>query len=789
MSQFMAHSTAESGYWHPLKDHLTGVAELASSFASAFGAEQEARLAGLLHDLGKYGHLFRKRLENPRQYKKIDHWTLGAWAVAQYYRRAAAACLASAGHHLGLPQFDQDTSSRLNPANYDQSQRRLSEQNLDLLLALQRDDGIELPPPVGFRGEIGGVRLSEIKPAALMLDYRMLFSALVDADFLDTEAHFKRGPDGVKRLRPAGPPLEPAWALEVLLDHIQELASASNSSEDVNQLRADLLQACLTSAESSPGLFTLSAPTGSGKTLAMLAFALKHAERHGLRRVVMVIPYLSIIEQTALVYRELFAPHLPEGTLPEHYVLEHHSMAGLRENDSEEDEQSPQELRRRELCENWDAPLIVTTSIQMLESLFSHRPGACRKLHRLAGSVILFDEVQTLPTHLAAATLAGLSRMSRRFGSSVVLSTATQPAFEALSDKVRSLGSEPWAPREIAPAKLGLFKRVERVKVAWPQPDEALSPAQVSAELARPENHRSLCVVNLKRQARDILRELTVLGAGGLFHLSTSMCPAHRQEVLAQVRELLRDPAQPPVRLVSTQCVEAGVDLDFPVVWRAWGPLTAIAQAAGRCNRNGNLAKGRVRVFQLQQEYTDAGKPRKNYPDDTYAQAAEAAKVILARIEADNMDIEEPEVFRAFYRQVYAVQGAANPANETKLEDAIRRHHFEEVAQLYRLIDQDAINILTPYDPAAFQELAQQARDQGLTRDWVAKARPYTVGWFRPREDSQLMLALEPIPILGKGHKRHGGMSPDWFICPAEAEMYDQVMGFDEQKIGELLVF
>lgn len=785
MNQFMAHSPpAEAGPWHPLEAHLTGVAQLAAEFASAFDAEQEAHLAGLLHDLGKYGGLFRKRLRG--EASGIDHWTLGAWAVAQHYPRAAAACLAAAGHHLGLPQFDQDTSSRLDPANYPQGPRRLSEPDLDLLLARQRDDGIELPPTAGFRGEIGGVGLFE--PAALMLDYRMLFSALVDADFLDTEAHFKRGPDGVKRLRPAGPPLEPAWALELLLAHVQELAAASTSSPRVNQLRADLLQACLTSAESNPGLFTLSAPTGAGKTMAMLAFALKHAERHGLRRVVMVIPYLSIIEQTALVYRELFAPHLPEGILPEHYVLEHHSLAGTREDAGEEDGENPHERRRREVCENWDAPLIVTTSVQMLESLFSHRPGACRKLHRLAGSVILFDEVQTLPNHLAAVTLAALSRLSRRFGASVVLSTATQPAFEALSDKVRPLGGEPWAPREIAPAKLGLFQRVARVEVAWPQPDEDLSLAQVAQELARPENYRSLCVVNLKRQAKDILQELTASGADGLFHLSTSMCPAHRQEVLAQVRGLLRDPARPPVRLVSTQCVEAGVDLDFPVVWRAWGPLTAIAQAAGRCNRNGNLAKGRMRVFQPQQEYTDAGRPRRNYPDDSYEQAANAAKVILARIGAANMDLEGPEVLRAFYHQLYLVQGAVNPGKENELEKAIHGRDFAEVARLYRLIDKDAINILVPYDHAAYDALAQQAREQGLTQAWVARARPHTVGWFRPRGGSQLMRALEHIPILGKGRSRHGDMSPDWFICPAEAGMYDEVMGFDDQKYTGLLI-
>lgn len=767
MNKFMAHSAAEVGPWHPLKEHLGAVAGLAAGFAAPFHAQQEAHLAGLLHDLGKYGDLFQKRLEDPRGYRRIDHWTLGAWAVASYYpRKAMAACLAAAGHHLGLPPLNRDDLAKLNPAKYREDQRHLSGKNLALLLERLKADGIELPLAEGFAGEITvpGIRY----PAAAMLDYRMLFSALVDADFLDTEAHFNRGPDGIKRLRPAGPELDAAWALETLLKHIKELAERSTSAERVNRLRADLLNACLAAAESNPGLFTLSAPTGSGKTLAMLAFALKHAQRHDLCRVVMVIPYLTIIEQTARVFQGVFADKLPPQTSVEHYILEHHSMVGLREPEGD-DAVAPAARRRRELAQNWDAPLIVTTSVQMLESLFAHRPGACRKLHRLANSVILFDEVQTLPTHLAAATLAVLSRLCRRFGASVVFSTATQPAFQVLSEKVRKLGGEPWAPREIVPPETYLFKRAKRVEVSWPARDEALSLAEVAAELAREENRRSLCVVNLKRQTRGILQALQYAGAPGLFHLSTSMCPAHREEVLRRVHGLLKDESQPPVRLVSTQCVEAGVDLDFPMVWRAWGPLTAMAQAAGRCNRNGNLAKGLVRVFHLQQEYTDAGKPRKNYPDDAYEQAAAAAKVILARIGAAHMDIEAPEVFRAFYHQLYLVQGAVNK----KLEDAIRDRHFEKVARLYRLIEKDAINILVPYDHAVYEELSQQARQEGLSRAWVARARPYTVGLFRPREDSPLLIDLEPIPLLDRGR---GEMSQDWFICPKEG-MYDEVMG------------
>jgi hypothetical protein len=332
--------------------------------------------------------------------------------------------------------------------------------------------------------------------------------------------------------------------------------------------------------------------------------------------------------------------------------------------------------------------------------------------------------------------------------------------------------------------ELGLFNRVKRVKTTWPQAREALSPAQTAAELARAENRRSLCVVNLKRQASGILRELTALEAGGLFHLSTSMCPAHRQEVLARVRELLQDPSQPPVRLISTQCVEAGVDLDFPVVWRAWGPLTAIAQAAGRCNRNGNLAEGRMRGFRLLKKDPDTGVTSRLYPDDAYEQAANAAEIILAKIGPDNMDIENPDMFRAFYRQLYMVKGTANIETKDDLEVAVKNRHFPDTARLYRLIKEDVINILTPYDRAAYGELAQRAREEGLTRAWIGEARPYTVGFFRPRRDSLLRDALEPIPILGRG--RPGEMSGDWFICPEEG-VYDPVMGLDPTATPGLL--
>jgi len=782
---FLAHSKSNAGPAHPLREHLQSVAELAADFARPWGPN-EARLAGLLHDLGKYGDLFQERLKNPRQVTGVDHWTMGAWAAAIgcYPGKAWAASLAAAGHHLGLPPLEEHTFANFNPEKYAHEQRRLSEGNLDRLLARLKQDGIALPPVDGFAGEITGA-MNRKAPAATMADIRMLFSALVDADYLDTEAHFRRGQDGVKRRRPPGPALNPAWAAKILDTYIKDLAAGSTSSPEINRLRADLLAACRRAAKSPPGQFTLSAPTGSGKTLAMLAFALEHAAAHNLRRVVMVIPYLTIIDQTARVYREVFQPHLPAKVPVEHYVLEHHSMAGTRQGPLDQGIEGPAQLRRRELAENWDAPIIVTTSVQMLESLFSYRPGACRKLHRLAGSVILFDEVQTLPSHLAGVTLATLARLAGHFGSSVVFATATQPAFGALSPKVEALGGQSWRPREIAPPELGLFKRVKRVEVAWPDEGERLSLAQVAEELAQDDNRRSLCVVNLKRHGLAVLRELEDLGASGLCHLSTSLCPAHREAVLEQVRRRLADPAQPPVRLVSTQCVEAGVDLDFPVVYRAWGPLTAIAQAAGRCNRNGNLDFGRVRVFHLQEVDPDTGRPRPLYPDDAYKQAAGVAKSVIKGLAPGRRDINDPGLFEKFYEQLYSARGEAKLKSEG-LDSAVSRFHFEDTAKLYRLIEKDAINILVPYDREAYDQLADQARQEGLTRDWIARARPHTVGVFRHRSDSALLTALEPIPLLGRQAKYQGDMSGDWFICPDDG-MYDPVVGFDSEAVPGLL--
>ena len=754
---YYAHSAPSRDRWEPLAEHLRDVAHRARDFAAEFAAGEAAYLAGLLHDLGKYSDTFTRRLEGLE--RGLDHWSLGAWAALTRYKQdGLAAALVIQGHHVGLQRADKDSLGELNPeilATRHPLELRLTEGKVEPLLERLQADGLVLPPPPS-----SDYRLSS-PPGSGMLDVRMLFSALVDADFLETEAHFRRDPDGIKQYRPDGPALRADEAQARLLEHLGDLARTSQAAAAVASLRDDLLQCCLDAGAWPRGTFTLSAPTGSGKTLAMLAFALRHASVHKLRRVVMAIPYLSILEQTAGIYRHLFAPVFGDS-----FVLEHHSLAGTRREPGEAkhgaDPQSEAERLAGWLRQNWDSPLIVTTSVQLLESLFSNRPSACRKLHRLADSVILFDEVQTLPPKLAAPTLATLSRLAERYGSSVVFATATQPAFESLHERVTVLSPRGWRPREIVDPKLHLFERVRRVEVEW-----GLEPVRSWGSLAEElaTQGQALCIVNLKRHALALAQLLKDRSIAGLLHLSTNMCPAHREEALAKVRRRLD--AGEPCLLISTQCVEAGVDVDFPVVYRALGPLEAIAQAAGRCNRNGRLAEGgRVRVFVPEDE---------RYPPGGYGQAASVTRALLKARGSEEMDLQSAELFQLYYQTFYELTGAteSDRGKAKELAESIRRQDFAATAELYHLIEQDAISVLMPFDAEAYRTLASRLRnDRRLTGGWIRDARPFTVSLYRPKLEDPVWRFLNPAP-LGKGE-----LSDDWFVY-LNADHYDrELLGF-----------
>lgn len=738
--------------WQLMKDHALNVAQQARKNAEPFDEGERAERAGKLHDLGKYGQLFQKRLLG--EGSGYDHWSIGACCAKTAYKDAGLT-LVIQGHHIGLQKGDEATLRELTPqavkdraaANGSGKLTESEPNDLSFPFLVKRmvGDGVPLPSPV--RAE-----LIPGQTAADMLDTRMLFSALVDADYLDTEEAMRR--DDVLP-RPTNEALDAPTALATLEQRLVELGQNAEVPEQTRQLRADLMQACRAAGEANERLWTLTAPTGSGKTLAMLLFALTraanlHAQGQPLRRIVVVLPFLSILDQTVAQYRELFAL---AGFGPD-FVLEHHSLAGIRTDETrrgqDDGEASGTGPDARLFVQNWDAPVVVTTSVQLLESLHANKPGACRKLHRLAHSVILLDEVQTLPATLAVPTLKTLSRLTNeKYGAVVVMATATQPAFDTLSDQVREEGkNDGWQPREMAPAELRLFPRSKRVQPVWAlnQP----TSWETVQDWVRHED-QVLCIVNMRQHALELAKALE--GEAGLRHLSTYLCPAHRRKLLDEIRADLKGGEK--VRVVATQCVEAGVDLSFPKVFRALAPLDSIAQAAGRCNRHGELPSGELRVFLPEDE---------KYPTPAYRKAAQVA---LTMFRAGGLDLDNPETFHRFYEKFWRYE----PTNLKELADAILTQDYPRVAELYRLIPDDSVNVVVPYGEGI--DLINEARQSGIDVHWMKRARPYTVSVFRTR-DGRLPAHLEPVNF--KPRNGPPQPAPDWYL--ALEGSYDPMFGY-----------
>jgi len=741
----------------PLSLHLKNVALRCSEFAEAFGCEDEGRVCGLLHDIGKMSPMGQARIQHGKG-RGIDHWSYGAHRLLErYLGDGVAAAFSILGHHQGLGCLNKKDCERLlridDLRKYVKDQgRKLSEVTRDKADNWLANNNLTLPESISSVCP-GNCMLT--KEAATMTDIRMLFSALVDADFLETEAHFQAPAAGTRYERPLSPELQPECALTLLLKYIDRRRQEATASQHVVDMRNDLLAACRSVAQEEPGAFTLSAPTGSGKSLAMLAFALEHASLHSLRRIVLVVPYLSIIEQTAQVYREIFED---EDKFGPHYVLEHHSLAQPVCNGDTE-----KAKRARLLTENWDAPLVITTNVQFFESLFSNRPSACRKLHRLARSVVLFDEVQTFPKELAIPTLATLGHLAKRHRCSSVFVTATQPAFTHFHEHVKQIGGPGWQPREIVSDKLNLFQRVKRTTVHWPEPTKKITWDDLAQTLAA--HDRALCIVNLKKHAAELVDRLKELaGDEGLFHLSTNMCPLHREKALQNVRNRLENRSG-PCRVIATQCIEAGVDIDFPVVYRAMGPLEAIAQAAGRCNRNGWLTIGNVYVFvpDMNANGKSDGSP---YPSSEYRQAAMRAENMLKR---GKIDLNCPNVFKDYYLGLYEL----SDFSKTDIIDAIKCLDFKKTAKLYRIIDKQTVNLVVPYDQKLFDSLYKEAQEKGLSGDWIRRARPLCVSVYGTAD----LLAdfAEPVSLPDWAQNRHGANASDeWFFLPeTTADSYD----------------
>ena len=709
-----------SGKWQPLETHLSNVAILAGEFAAPLNLTNEAKLAGLLHDLGKYADRFQARLRNPAVHG-INHWAAGAAQAGKL--KALAVAFATDGHHTGIPALhenDAGLSLQTTVKKFDDETHRLEltgqcPESLDELLARFAHDGLKLLPfsPLKIEDKFAEAFRS-----------RMLFSCLVDADFLDTEQHFNPAQEKQRIV----PDLQPERALEILKKHL----AAKSSDGPVNALRKQLLDDCLNAAKKPPGLFTLTAPTGSGKTLSSLAFALQHIIHHNakldqddprrFRRIIVVIPYTSIIEQTAKVYRDIFEQALEKDG--KDYVLEHHSAVAPREqkedrgHDAEEDR-----LRRARLAaENWASPLVVTTNVQFFESLFSNRPSDCRKLHNIGRSVVLFDEVQTLPPRLVPSLLSGVRLLTRDYGVTAVFMTATQPAFASAGEAL----PYDWKPEPISTNEAGLAEALRRTKIELPQRGESFSWANIAAKLAA--EPQSLCVVNTTKDARELFRLVRGIQPDAVFHLSARMCPAHRQEKLAEIRRRLKPENNEPCRLVSTQLIEAGVDVDFPIAYRALGPLDSIIQTAGRCNREGRHAEPRpVIIFRP----TEGGHLPKSYE-----QVMKITESFLARQSEAQSRIHQPSFYAEYFAELYKLVGR-DSAEADPVFAASNAFNFPKAADECQLVGNETHAVLVKKwtdknGRNRGNELVEKlAREKHLTAAECREAQRYSVNLYQ----------------------------------------------------------
>lgn len=717
--------------WEPLERHLQDVAELAGAFADAFGAQEWGRLAGLWHDLGKYSREFQAKLRG--EHFQIEHTGAGA-ALAKEKISVGWQTLAFviAGHHAGLANLNDRGDSGTSTPLVDRVDRAkamlakcraLMEENKDeAMLRLMQTQAVPKLP----EWTLGP---SDDEKASFSHFTRMIFSALVDADSIATESFCS--PDEEKTRLRAQPVYDAVEVLHERLDaHIDELGTAAADTE-VNRQRANILNWCREAAQKERGFFTLNVPTGGGKTLAAMSFALRHVVKHhqkGMRRVIVAVPYTSIIEQNAGVY---------EKALGAHNLVQHHSNLDDFDDKEEADEAT---IRRRLACENWDAPVIVTTNVQLFESLFTHKRRRARKLHNIAGSVILLDEAQCVPVGYLELIVPMLRDLVDHYGCTVVISTATQPAWRQVRGKPSfGVPEEKICPIIPPDAALSRVQGFDRISVEWPQTKEPVPYETLALQLA--VEPCVMAIVHRKKDAQWLARRLRELRPEEkVFHLSTNMCPVHRRSVLEEIRAAIHQfrTSGTPCRVVTTQLVEAGVDLDLPVIYRAMAGLDSITQAAGRCNREGKMeGKGRVLVFYAETEP----------PDPHLKRCAKITESMLAEDDG-KLDIRDPATFEGFFKRMYHLA-------DTDVKKLVRHAtdlNFETLGREFRLIDdsqQTPIVIL--YDDEArdrlrtIQNIAHSPVGEEVASRLAFRAlQPYTVAVW-PKGLAVLGTALEPL--------------------------------------------
>lgn len=687
MPSYYAHSAENQpeSHWQTLQSHAENVAALAAQFAEPFGAAEIARYTGLLHDLGKYSDPFQNRL---RGGKRVDHATAGAKeAAARWGMTGKLMAYCIAGHHAGLANGSGEGNNR----------STLKERLAADIPALNPVWQAELPLPEK-------ITLPPLKPNPKYPGFmqafftRMLYSCLVDADYLDTEAFYaKLENKTVERGDyPALSALQQAFA-----QHLQNTRAKAQNSKggqaELNRLRNEILEHAQQQAALPPGLFTLTVPTGGGKTYTSMAFALEHARQHGQRRIIYVIPFTSIIEQNAAAFRQAF------GALGEAAVLEQHSTFDDRKL---QDRDTRDKLRHA--SENWDAPIVITTAVQFFESLFADRAARCRKLHNIAGSVIILDEAQMLPLHLLRPIMAAIDELARNYRCSVVMCTATQPAIGSAHGFYGGFDNL----REIAPDPAQLYAALRRTTVRHigRQSDTEL----LEQLTAHPQ---LLIIVNNRRHARSLYDSAKHLE--GTYHLTTLMCAEHRSQVLETVRARLA--AGEPCRLIATSLIEAGVDVSFPRLMRAEAGADSIAQAAGRCNRENQWAAedSEVLIFHPEEQW--------QAPPELAAYAA-CMRGIVRQYGADLLS---PDAITAYFADIYHLAG--NELDKHRILEEIQNagrelnFPFQTIADKCRVIEsKHMLPVLIPFNAEA-EQLINALEHADTIGGLLRKLQRYTV--------------------------------------------------------------
>ena len=724
--------------WQLLSEHLEAVAGMARELASATCMEDEnfaalVSLAGLLHDFGKYSDRFQQMLQTGqgRCQHAIHGAMLACFGVSgsdpkpQLYTVVAAI----AAHHAGLANWT-DYRKKLSDLPY----KKEAEQ----LVARAINDCMEMKRVVPCLNRYTNV-LPHATRASLDLMIRMMFSCLVDADRLNSAGR-----------APSQEGLHADEKLQDLLKHLDSLQQKSTEGI-VKQMRAEVLLNCLDAAPLEKNLFSLSVPTGGGKTLAAMAFALRRAALYPkrFRRVIVVIPYLSIIEQNARVYAEIFGQDA---------LLEHHSGSAqklvVRSGGKDEDHFSPavdkddeeekeyQETGQRIETENWDAPLIVTTSVRFFESLFSNRPSDLRRVHNVARSIVILDEVQTLPRKLLGPLLDMMQDLSAHWGTNFVFSTATQPAFERSENK-HDLRWKPGTLTEMIHDPASLHKALCRVKISWeidtpagwPQIARRMMEAPQCLAIVNVRDHANLLYAELLRVARE-----ATPSDESVFHLSTRMCAAHRLRALDAIRARLK--AGQACRVVSTQLVEAGVDVDFPLVLRALAPLDSIIQAAGRADREGKLTAahggkpgGKVVVF-LPEDH--------KLPPNEYKEAAGKTETLVRQALEDgkSVQVDSLESIRLYFERYYGSSGTDLGGDLLELR---KRLEFATLAQEFEMISSRTRDVFVPDDEEA-ERAIEALRASGILTPQLRRVLQRHVVGLSPSEFAKARGVIEQLP-------------------------------------------